>query len=189
MGYPRSRLLGLSILTETSALLIALLLAKIFEIRFPIFTTNPLMTLSVSAIGTLPPLLMFVMVFSKKTQHFSTVLDLRRTLKTVVSPLFSETRVSDILLISVLAGVCEEVLFRGVLQQLIGILPASAVFGLLHALSPTYAVLAGLMGLYLGLLFSITQDIIVPVLVHFLYDLGALMTLHHLNSKGIDLFE
>jgi membrane protease YdiL (CAAX protease family) len=48
------------------------------------------------------------------------------------------------------AGLGEELLFRGVLQPKIGLLLSALVFGLLHALTPTYFIAATILGLYMG---------------------------------------
>jgi membrane protease YdiL (CAAX protease family) len=79
-----------------------------------------------------------------------------------------------IALISAAAGIGEEVLFRGVLQDLLGLVATSLVFGLLHALTPTYFALATALGAYLGWLQAYTGNLLAPIIVHALYDLVAL---------------
>jgi membrane protease YdiL (CAAX protease family) len=54
---------------------------------------------------------------------------------------------------------------------------ASLVFGLLHALTATYAVLATFMGVYLGAVWLGTGNLLVVVLAHALYDFAALVYL------------
>jgi membrane protease YdiL (CAAX protease family) len=84
-----------------------------------------------------------------------------------------------------LAGLGEEVLFRGVAQAgLERVLPdvwalivASIIFGLAHFASHTYAVLAGLVGLYLGTLFLLFESLLIPIVAHSLYDFVALVCL------------
>jgi membrane protease YdiL (CAAX protease family) len=80
------------------------------------------------------------------------------------------------------AGIGEEALFRGWLQPALadatspalGLVLASLLFGLAHALTALYAVLATLIGLYLGLLDLATGNLLVPILVHSVYDFIAL---------------
>lgn len=87
--------------------------------------------------------------------------------------------------ISLLAGICEEALFRGVLQvfvashssELIGLLIASIIFGLAHAVSVAYGVIATLIGIYLGGLFLLTENLMAPVICHAVYDFIALLWL------------
>ena len=56
----------------------------------------------------------------------------------------------------------------------IALVIASLLFGVAHALTPAYFVLATLIGFYLGGLYIATGNLLVPVLVHFLYDWLAL---------------
>nr|WP_239056945.1 CPBP family intramembrane glutamic endopeptidase [Wenzhouxiangella limi] len=81
-------------------------------------------------------------------------------------------------MVALLAGVGEELLFRGVIQGgldgVIGPWPAlalaSLLFGAMHALSRAYFVLATVMGLYMGLVYLWTGNLLIPILIHFLYD-------------------
>jgi membrane protease YdiL (CAAX protease family) len=76
----------------------------------------------------------------------------------------------EILILAAAAGIGEEVLFRGVLQPSMGLVATSLTFGLLHALTPAYFILATLMGAYLGWLQEATGNLLVPIIVHWLYD-------------------
>jgi membrane protease YdiL (CAAX protease family) len=110
---------------------------------------------------------------------------IRRLCAEVIRPLFAPCSVAELALISLLAGLGEELLFRGVLQAALarGLGPAaglaltSVAFGLLHALTPTYAVLATAMGLYLGGLAMAEDNLLVVIVAHGLYDLVALVYL------------
>jgi uncharacterized protein len=110
----------------------------------------------------------------------------------VIRPLLAPCSLVDLVGISVLAGLGEEMVFRGVLQGALsrwftpwlGIVLASLLFGLLHAITVTYAVLAALMGAYLGWLFQTTDNLLVVVLVHALYDL--LVLLYLLRGPGAE---
>lgn len=89
----------------------------------------------------------------------------------------------DLALISVAAGVGEEMLFRGVLQgglaRLLGpgaaVAAAGAVFGLLHPVSIAYVVIAGLLGAYLGLVWLATGNLLAAMVAHAVYDFVALV--------------
>jgi membrane protease YdiL (CAAX protease family) len=54
---------------------------------------------------------------------------------------------------------------------------ASAVFGLLHAITPTYAILATVMGAYLGVVWIASGNLLAPIVAHALYDFVALVWL------------
>lgn len=94
-------------------------------------------------------------------------------------PLLKEASIAQRILLCLLAGVGEEALFRGVLQcfiaeqagALTGLLLASALFGLVHWVSWAYALFAALLGLYLGVAFVLADNLLVPIVIHGLYDL------------------
>ena len=92
----------------------------------------------------------------------------------------------DLLGISLLAGLGEEILFRGVLQEAftgwfnvwVGVLMASVLFGLMHSITFTYVLLATLMGAYLGCVWLwADHNLLVIVLTHALYDFLVLLWL------------
>jgi len=85
------------------------------------------------------------------------------------------------------AGFGEEMLFRGVLQNELGIRIgsdaiavgiASIIFGLLHAVTPLYAFLAALASVYFGWLYLITGNLAIPIVTHAFYDWVALLYAH-----------
>jgi membrane protease YdiL (CAAX protease family) len=100
-----------------------------------------------------------------------------------LGPLLVGRSVVELALLAAIAGISEEVLFRGVVQvALARVLPggwalvaASAAFGLAHFASRTYALMAGVMGLYLGGLFLLQGSLLTPIITHALYDLVALV--------------
>jgi membrane protease YdiL (CAAX protease family) len=91
-----------------------------------------------------------------------------------LAPLLIELSWAERVALSVLAGLSEELLFRGSLQPLIGITAASIIFGGLHAITFGYFLLAAAMGFYLGWLLQHTNNLLVPMAVHALYDIFAL---------------
>ena len=84
------------------------------------------------------------------------------------------------------AGWGEEMLFRGVLQselsdnigELLALGSSAVIFGALHAVTPLYALLAGVASLYFCELFIQYDNLAVPIVCHGLYDVGALMAAH-----------
>lgn len=89
------------------------------------------------------------------------------------------------------AGVGEEMLFRGVLQyeltsrlgQGIAIVLSSIIFGALHAVTPLYAILAGLASVYFGAIYIWSSNLAVPITAHAVYDLLALLFAHWTVSR------
>ena len=96
-------------------------------------------------------------------------------------------------MIAALAGIGEETLFRGVIQAAVaqhvggprgvwlGLLVAAVLFGLLHPVTPMYAVLAGAIGLYLGWLWLVGGNLLLPIVTHGVYDFVA-RALSHANE-------
>ncbi len=107
----------------------------------------------------------------------------------ILYPLFAPCSLLELAVLSAFAGIGEEALFRGVIQGLLqdwigtvpGLLVASAAFGLLHFITPTYAVLAMLLGLYLGGWLLATDNLVPIMLAHGLYDFLALVWLVRLG--------
>jgi membrane protease YdiL (CAAX protease family) len=108
---------------------------------------------------------------------------IRQFVDQVVRPLFRDCTPADLALITLLAGLGEELLFRGLLQEALagwlGPWPALAVasllFGLMHPMTAAYAVLAFLAGAYLGWAYLASGNLLVPILAHALYDFTALV--------------
>jgi membrane protease YdiL (CAAX protease family) len=97
-------------------------------------------------------------------------------------PLFRNCTTLELALIALAAGFGEEALFRGALQaglggllsSAAGIIVASVLFGAAHMITPMYAVLAALVGLYLGGLFIWSDNLFVVIVTHASYDFVAL---------------
>lgn len=131
--------------------------------------------------------------------RWSVLVRLRGVMEDTVAPLFAGCPMWGIAIISILAGVGEEALFRGVLQTYLaghlGVVPAllvtSSLFGLVHPVTALYAVMAGLIGLYLGVLAVWHDNLLVPMVVHALYDFVALTYLVHYHrlqpDSGVDV--
>jgi uncharacterized protein len=92
----------------------------------------------------------------------------------------------ELTLISMCAGIGEELLFRGWLMHWVtevagqamspqaavgvGLVFSSLVFGLFHPITKLYVVLATLIGLYFGALVLYTGNLLVPIAAHAAYD-------------------
>jgi membrane protease YdiL (CAAX protease family) len=93
------------------------------------------------------------------------------------------------LFIACCAGVGEELFFRGVLQNEFGLLAASILFSLLHfgTAVVNYLFIAFVyfaVGVCLGLSYSISGTLWVPVCVHIMYDYIALLYLHYVYVRN-----
>lgn len=97
--------------------------------------------------------------------------------KSLLGGAVREMSAAQIAILALAAGFGEEILFRGVLQARIGLVAASVLFALLHALTPGYFILALLLSLYLGWLQQHTANVAVPSVIHAIYDALALLLL------------
>lgn len=102
---------------------------------------------------------------------------------------------ADLFLLAVLAGVCEEIFFRGFLyawishwNPVLAVMMSNLLFALAHAVTPLYALLAGFLGLYLTALVSVdaTPNLLIPVIAHALYDLIAFAVVIHDYRRHAD---
>jgi membrane protease YdiL (CAAX protease family) len=111
-----------------------------------------------------------------------------------VRPLFAGCSLPELVLVAALAGVGEEAFFRGVLQSTLAdhvpgwmaLIATAALFGLAHFLTREYAVVAGIVGLYLGSTFLLSDNLLVPILAHGLYDLVALVLLARVKPDPLE---
>ena len=130
--------------------------------------------LALGTLGAVPPILVLLWMVSPGGRELPFVTRIREILSRVAGPTIAALNWWQIALISLSAGIGEEVLFRGVLLPRLGNIPAGLIFGLLHAFTPSYAALAALFGIYLGWLGERIPSLLVPIITHALYDLVAL---------------
>ncbi len=120
----------------------------------------------------------------------------------LLRPLFEKSTVLEMAAISLLAGIGEELFFRGLLQEglarwiggplgvCLALAVASLLFGLLHAINSAYVVLATVMGFVLGGLWIVSGNLLVPIAMHAVYDFLGLVWLvkvegpHKTKSEG-----
>lgn len=88
------------------------------------------------------------------------------------------------ILLSLSAGIGEEFLFRGALQPILasltnnalaGVGISSFIFAALHAATPRYFLLALLLSAYLGLLQMRYTNLLLPIIIHTLFDIVGFM--------------
>ena len=178
-----------AIFFESGLILLAWLLAFVFDLPGPAGIRFSWQGLFWGLAATAPPLV--VMIWSLRTSAPS-IVRLRVLVERNIVPLFKGCTPVHFALIAILAGLGEETLFRGVIQPGAagtlgttgGIVVAGILFGLCHPMTPLYALLAALTGIYLGALYAATGELLAPVLTHALYDFIALMTLVRARREG-----
>jgi membrane protease YdiL (CAAX protease family) len=143
-------------------------------------------SVGLGVLACLPMLAAFLLAHRSGFAPFARI---RRFLDDVLVPLLRDCSWAELALLSALAGLGEEMLFRGFLQDGVnhwwptctpwpGLLVASASFGLLHPISKTYVLLAALVGLYLGVIYEVSGgDLLVVAVAHAAYDFVVLVYL------------
>ena len=142
-------------------------------------------TLSGLAWGVAAVVPMLGLLWLTRHLHWRPFRRLRIVLDRRLIPMFRGWSAWDLASLSLVAGVGEEMLFRGVLQDAAaaryglatGLIVGSVVFGMLHAVTRTYAVLVTLIGAYLGAIYVASGNLLVPIVAHGLYDFLALLYL------------
>ena len=108
----------------------------------------------------------------------------------------SQCSVGDMAALAAMAGVGEELLFRGALQEwwaragfLVGLIAANLIFGLLHAMTPMYFAIATAIGFYLSGLAEMgeTRNLVAPMVAHGVYDfIGFLLIANDWRRRPLD---
>ncbi len=165
----------IAVLFEAALIPLALVLAVPLGLTpWREFGASPAMV-SAAAAATVPLIAALAVCARVRAAWFE---DVQALVRPLIESMFRGRGVLAVAVVSALAGVGEELLFRGVIQSGLsasfgawpGLLVASVLFGGMHALSRAYFVLATLMGLYLGALYQATGNLLLPALVHGLYD-------------------
>lgn len=105
--------------------------------------------------------------------------------------LMAQFSVPELGLISLCAGVGEEMLFRGWLMMsiagpiqqwqtstlVLAIVVSSIAFGLAHPITPGYVMVTGVIGVYMAMLLVWTGNLLVPIMAHAFYDFVQLVVI------------
>jgi uncharacterized protein len=185
----RSHFLRLAAIFEGGLIFVALGLGLIF--RVDPFTDFHLDGTGV-ALGVAAALLPFLAVLASERFRFSALERIKRLVLDLLGPSLVACRWYELVFVAAVAGIGEELVFRGVLQRLFerwfdwrgwgwiaGLAASNVIFGLLHFLTPAYALLAGLMGVYFGLVMDSTHppNLVTAMIAHGLYDYLAFLLL------------
>lgn len=184
MEYSRRNILALTFIMEGLALLAAFLLSGYFGTSLFPLTENIFRDISLGTAGALLPIAFFLFAMSEHAEKIALLRSLRNRVRTDIKAIFSHTGLPDLFLISLMAGFSEEMLFRGVIQTEFGIVTASVVFGLMHSISAAYVIVTVIMGIYIGAFYYFSGSLLVPVQIHFVYDLAALIYLKYCVNES-----
>jgi membrane protease YdiL (CAAX protease family) len=188
----RNLVVGLAIAVEGGLVGTAWLVGWLLEVNALARLTYDLGAAGWGLLATLPMLAGFFLAVRYPVGPLRSI---KRFSDETLRPLLTACGVIDLLGISVLPGFGEELLFRGVVQEAfwlglreplggpaalaVGVTVSACLFGLLHAVTPSYAVLAAVMGAYLGLVFYLSGNLLAVIVAHALYDFVALLWLTH----------
>lgn len=181
--------LGLIIAFEGGLGIVAVILALLFGLSPWLDLDFGMDGWSAGLLATIP-LLLILWLFVNAGSSWAR--ELHVFVRDKVVPLFASTPGWGIMLVALAAGIGEELLFRGVIQTGLesltgpwgGLIIASVLFGLVHAMTRAYFIATTIIGLYLGLLYQWTGNLLVPIVVHFLYDWVALQYYVSKYGKG-----
>jgi membrane protease YdiL (CAAX protease family) len=195
-GTDRSQFLRLAVVFEGGLVFVALAIGLIFRIdpfdEFRIEGAPLLLGLA----AALPP---FLLVVVTDRFRFSALERIKRIVLELLGPALVACRWYELAFVAAVAGFGEELVFRGVLQRLFerwldlggygliaGLIASNVIFGLLHFVTPTYAILAGLIGVYFGLVLDASHppNVVAPMVAHAVYDFLAFLLLRRAARTG-----
>lgn len=145
-----------------------------------------------SFLATLPMCGLAVVCFCSS---WSVLRELRDLWVVSLGPALEQCRWWDLLLLSLLVGITEELLFRGIVQMalarwsLVGaLIITNTLFGLLHAVTLSYFVLATLLGWYMSFVMLVVEppNLLIPMAAHAGYDFCSFLLLrkHSQHTTG-----
>ena len=169
---------------EASLIIVAVVLGWIADI-------NPFENLYFSEnvviyglIGTVPLYLLFM---AMEHMPITSVQKIRLILLETLGSSLYRYNWADLFILAAIAGFSEELLFRGVIQPWMenswgmtaGLIGSNIIFGLVHAVTPLYAILATCVGIYLGLFLDYggERNLLTPMVIHGIYDFLAFLSI------------
>ena len=109
-----------------------------------------------------------------------------RELTAALAKEYARARPAQIFLGGLTAACGEEIFFRGFLQQMLGLVPASLLFMLAHFGKKEIRVISlwsVFQSLYLGLFFIWSKNLLVPMIAHGLFDLGGMIYFRNFMAR------
>lgn len=165
---------------ESALILVAIALGWIAEINpFEFIIFNEQVVIN-GIMGTLPLCIIFLALNQITAESLQQI---RQVLQNTLGPSLVKHHWTDLFVLAAIAGIAEEILFRGVIQPwlenswglMAGLLISSLIFGLIHAVTFLYFIMATAVSIYLGLYldYDNTRNLLTPIIIHGLYDFFA----------------
>ncbi len=147
--------------------------------------------ISIGLLGTLPLFLLFSALYSHPVAGFDQI---KQTLLDTLGEQLAQLRWHHMLALAAAAGFGEELLFRGTIQPWLenlggyqfGLLASNVIFGMVHAITRMYAIITGVVGIYLGYLMDVSgeRNLLAPIITHGLYDFLAFIVVANTVKKN-----
>lgn len=166
----------------TEGILLAIWLSWYLLTDQPLKFNFSLKTFFYALTFTIPLILINYFIFIKCKSD-----EITNFLNEAIIPLCKSLDLFSALIISILAGVCEELFFRGLLLTFISdycgiyfaILTSSILFSVLHFIGrlkkyKTIVLIYTFIGIYFALIVAITDNILIAILTHTIYDFIAI---------------
>jgi uncharacterized protein len=150
--------------------------------------------------GTVAAIPLTLAVIALSALPLESIRALHRVALRQLRPMFGQFTWVQLILVAVAAGICEEIFFRGWLQCLLtgpidptapwqpkvalGVVLAGVGFGMCHAITPMYFVLASLAGIFFGVLLVETSNLLIPITAHAVYDVLMLIRLRRMPIEN-----
>ncbi len=192
-GLSKSQFLRLIYLTELALVILSLIVVRLyygnyFPYNFSLDSRDILIGLASAVPIAITIYLLMVGPISRITWIQRAMSQINEKLYLPFGRSIQSLTTFEIVLISCAAGIGEEIFFRGMMQSFIGVWWAAVVFGLLHALTPAYFIIATAVGIWLGLLYQFSDNLLVPMVAHAAYDIFALnfLRMQYLRRSKLD---
>jgi membrane protease YdiL (CAAX protease family) len=171
-----ARLLPLAVLGEGALILLGF--AWIYATRLPVRLGDPGMAIA-AGIGVAMGLSAAQWWLQYYAPRIAPVARLRELTRTLLRPMFAPLSIVELAAISALAGLGEEIFFRGAMQPALGWPAATLAFGLCHISRRSWVlgVWALAAGGGLAALAIVTDGLLAPIVAHAVYDFTALIWL------------
>lgn len=183
---------ALILLSQLAIVAVGILFILALNVQIPDANIRWLHAVAIGTLFAIATFLLFALIYRFGGKFAQTLLkDTRR-----VSGIFRGYSWVHLGCVAALAGVGEELLFRGFLQTWLSsyfaitwaILVTSIIFGVLHYLSHAYFISVILMSVAFGVAYYVTDSLLMVMVWHGAYDFIALVVLiKYSNLIGIDL--
>lgn len=192
-GLSKSQFLRLIYLTELALVILSLIVVRLYYGNY--FPYNFSLDSRDILIGLASAVPISITIYLLMAGPISRITWIQRAMSQINEKLYlpfgrsiRSLTIFEIVLISCAAGIGEEIFFRGMMQSFIGVWWAAVVFGLLHALTPAYFIIATAVGIWLGLLYQFSDNLLVPMVAHAAYDIFALnfLRMQYLRRSKLD---